>query len=62
MLTYMYHHGVYSKRAAFEHDAHGAAIAVGRFAHIYDAPHALQLVQGCLTAFHECAFRKQRPR
>ena len=56
LLAYFYSHGVPSKGAAFEsHDraAHDAASAVARFAHVYDAPHALRHVEAYLTAFME---------
>ena len=48
------YHSISSKRAAFEsHGApnHEAAVAVARFAHTYDAAHALRSVEAYLTAF-----------
>ena len=54
LLAYLYENRVSCKGAAFDnHDAaaHDAASAVARFAHIYDAPHALRHVQTYLTAF-----------
>ena len=48
-----------SKGAAFEgHDAaaHDAAVVVARFAHKYDAPHALRHVAAYLTAFMDAKF------
>ena len=59
VLTYLYLHGVPGRCAAFEHSAHYAAVAVGRFAHIYDAPHALQRVQVDLTAFMSGRFKSK---
>ena len=59
LLAYLYSHGVCSKGAAFDsHDAaaHDAAVAVARFAHTYDAPHALHHVHVYLSAFMDARF------
>ena len=45
-------HGVCTQGAAFEKHA-GAAVAVARFAHTYDVPHALRHVEDYLSAFME---------
>ena len=59
LLKYLYSHGMSCSGAAFEsHDAADlvAAIVVARFAHTYNAPHALQHVQVYLTAFMKACF------
>ena len=59
LLAYLYAHGVSCKGTAFEgQDAatHDAAVAVTRFAHKYDAPHALRHVAAYLTAFMDAKF------
>ena len=63
LLAYLYDHSTSCKGAAFAgHDTadHDAAVAVVRFAHIYDVPHALQHVQTYLTAFMETRFKSKQ--
>ena len=50
LIEYLYSTGVYGKGAAFEKHL-DAATDVARFAHTYDAPHALQQIQDYLIAF-----------
>ena len=50
LLAYFYSNGVYGKGAAFAKHI-DAAVDVARFAHTYNAPHALQQVQAYLIAF-----------
>ena len=60
LLAYLYENGVSCKGAAFEdHSAasQDAAVAVARFAHAYDAPHALRHVQVYLTALMDAKYR-----
>ena len=39
---------------------HDAAVAVARFAHTYDAPHALRHVQAYLTGYMEAHFKSKQ--
>ena len=60
LLAYLYDNGLSCKGAAFENNSaasHDAAVAVARFAHAYDAPHALQHIQVYLTAFVGARYR-----
>ena len=60
LLAYLYNAGLSCKGAAFEDNSaasRDAAVAVARFAHAYDAPHALQHVQVYMAAFLD-AFQK----
>ena len=60
LLNYLYNCSVSSESAAFaSHDAanHDAAAAVARFAHTYDAPHALLHVEAYLTGFMDERFK-----
>ena len=50
LLKWLYTGGISSKGAAFGKHV-GAAADVVRFAHTYDAPHALQQVEECMIAF-----------
>ena len=59
VLTDLYRHGASSSCGALQHSAQGAAIAVGRFAHTYDAPLALQRVQVYLRALMSARFRSK---
>ena len=63
LLRYFYDHAVPSEGAAFENDdteSLEAAVAVARFAHTYDAPHALRHVQDYLSAFMDKRFSNCR--
>ena len=67
LLRRRYAHGVSSKGAAFESysaSARNAAVAVARFAHKYNAPHALRHVDAYLRAFmdahYTCKDRSKR--
>lgn len=65
LLKYLSHHSAPNKGAAFEtHDtaSHDATVAVARFAHVYDAPHALQQIQSYLSSFMEAHFNGTRDR
>ena len=62
LLGYLYCNGVSCKGAAFEDHskaARDAATAVARFAHTYDAPHALRHVEAYLAAFLDARFRNK---
>ena len=63
LLAYLYSHSVCGEGLAFKtHNAadHDAAVAVARFAHTYDAPHALRHVQAYLTGFMDANFRNKQ--
>ena len=54
LLGYLYDNGISCKGAAYEEHnaaAFDAAAAVARFAHTYDAPHALRHIEAYLAAF-----------
>ena len=62
VLKYLYNTSVSSESAAFaSHDAaeHDAAVAVARFAHTYDVPHALLHVEAYLTGFMNERFKSK---
>lgn len=62
-LALLYDHSVPTEGAAFENDDTAsleAAVAVARFAHTYDVPHALQHVQDYLSAFMDKRFSNSR--
>ena len=62
LLAYLYCNGLSCKGAAFGDNStasQDAAVAVARFAHAYDAPHALQHVQVYLTAFMDSHYRNK---
>ena len=63
LLRYLYHHSVPTEGAAFESDDTAsleAAVAVARFAHTYDVPHALRHVEDYLSAFMGKRFSTSR--
>ena len=63
LLKYLYDHSVPNGGAAFKYHNSAsleAAVAVARFAHTHDAPHALRQVQAYLTGFVESHFKSKK--